>query len=162
MKNSEIYVSHVMSYLIKFRGVSFDFSEAKKFEDWGTLKEWKNIQKQRATFFLDFDGVLVENSGQYGAFNWDSPFRPIQDNLNTVRKLFESGATIVITTSRDASFKNRITSFLKEFGIESSEVICGLNHSPRYLVNDFAPTNSFPTSIAVNIPRNGTLSDYIE
>jgi hypothetical protein len=33
-------------------------------------------------------------------------------------------------------------------------LIMGLPHAKRYLINDFSPSNPFPTSVSINIERN--------
>ena len=40
--------------------------------------------------------------------------------------------------------------------VKYKTIITDLMHSKRILVNDFAETNPYPSSIAVNIPRNDT------
>jgi hypothetical protein len=161
MEGAEIYISHVIGHLLKYSSVPFKFLPANDFEDWGTIDEWRKVQKTLASYFFDFDGVLVENSGLYGSRNWHSEFQPIEENVEKVRELSSRGAYIIITTSRDESFKNRIIDFLRESGISVHDVVTNLSHAPRFLVNDFAPTNPYPSAIATNIPRNAKLSDYL-
>ena len=38
--------------------------------------------------------------------------------------------------------------------IRTHNIIMGLPHSQRVLVNDFADSNPFPSCVAINIPRN--------
>lgn len=162
MDDSEIYISHIISNLIKLESMPFAFVKADDFEDWGTFGEWKKVQHKHATYFSDFDGVLVRNTGKYGSINWDSDFAPIEENLQTLRNLSEQGAQIVITTSRNLEFKDRILEFLLSKGVNVHEIVLGLSHSPRFLINDFAPTNPYPSAIALNIPRNAALNDYLQ
>ncbi len=37
----------------------------------------------------------------------------------------------------------------------------GMNHAARVVVNDFAPTNPYPSGLAVTFPRNGNLKEYL-
>ena len=39
----------------------------------------------------------------------------------------------------------------------------GVLHSGRILINDFAATNPYPTSVAINLPRNSkNLKEYLK
>lgn len=160
--DGEIFVSHVIKEMLfsklfdPFLGIPIS-----QFKDYGTIQEWRLEQQRHVTFFVDFDGVLVRNTGQYGDINWDSEFEPIIENLATLREYATNGAQVIITTSRKQKYKARIYEFLRSNGISPSEVICECHHAPRYLINDFAPSNKYPSAIAINLPRNGNLKSYI-
>jgi hypothetical protein len=80
---------------------------------------------------------------------------PIQSNINYLRKLYESErAYIVLTTSRPEQYRQITVDELKSKGIWYHNIIMGLPHSQRVLVNDFADSNPFPSCVAINIPRN--------
>ena len=51
---------------------------------------------------------------------------------------------------------------LSEYNIKYKTIISGCNHAQRILVNDFAPTNPYPSCKAISIPRNSLLNPYIE
>lgn len=162
MPNHEIYMSHVISHMVKVASLPFESVETVFFEDWGTIEEWQSAQKKHATYFCDFDGVIVVNSGKYGEFNWESEFRPITENVNALARLSANGAEFIITTARDFNQRERIMEFLKNNQIRVKEILTNLNHAPRYLINDFAPTNPYPTAIAINLPRNAHIEGYLE
>lgn len=162
MPNSEIFMSHVISYMVKVSNIPFHCVEADNFEDWGTVHEWQYTQRRYGTYFCDFDGVVVLNSGKYGEFNWDSEFKPIIENIQVLQKLSSEGAEIIITTARDELQKARIRELLLGYGINVKEIITNLHHSPRFLINDFAPTNPYPSATAINLPRNGSIEAYLE
>jgi hypothetical protein len=158
----EIYVSHVVSYLIGSNQCAFKYIEATDYEDWGTLDDWKIVQKKYRTYFLDLDGVLLNNRGKYGKLNWSNSMEPLQDNLSVMKRLYQEGAQIVITTSREEKYREAITEFLEENGIKPHAIVTGCNHSCRVVVNDFAPTNPYPSCEAINIKRNSNLGDYLK
>ena len=39
-------------------------------------------------------------------------------------------------------------------GLGAGKIIFNLPHCKRYLINDYAPTNPYPSAIAININRN--------
>ena len=61
---------------------------------------------------------------------------------------------LIITTSRPKNEINKIKILLNKYKIEYREIITGLKHARRILVNDFARTNPYPSSISINIERN--------
>jgi len=158
----EIYNSHIIASLI-YEKEQFIYEEAKDYIDFGTQKEWNEIFKQHSTYFVDFDGTLVKNKGKYGDNNWDQLNDiPLLENINIFKSFQKKGASIIITTSRDPKYRDYIHNFLKRLDLEVDEIICGLNHSPRVIVNDFANTNPYPSCSAISIPRNGDLRNYFQ
>ncbi|GHU04492.1 hypothetical protein FACS1894147_09690 [Spirochaetia bacterium] len=159
--DSEIYISHVVSYLIGLNECTFKYIETDDYEDWGTLDDWKIVQQKYKTYFIDLDGVLLNNRGKYGLKNWSNSIEPLTENLTVLKRLYNNGAQIVITTSRDEMYREQILKFFGDNNIKIHALIMGCNHSCRVIVNDFAPTNPYPSCDAVNIKRNGDLSDYL-
>lgn len=157
----EIYISHVVSYLIGTNECAFKYIEAEDYEDWGTLEDWKIVQEKHKTYFVDLDGVLFNNRGKYGSKNWSNSMEPLEDNLKVIKRLYDNGAQIVITTSREESYRNDIARFFEQNGIAIHALVMGLHHSCRVIINDFAPTNPYPSCESINIKRNSGLADYL-
>lgn len=157
----EMYISHVMSFMLTEKNQPFQYITAKSYQDWGTLIEWKDVQKNMRTIFIDFDGVLIKNSGRYGKVNWDNNDEILEENCKRIRELQQAGAQIILTTSRPENFREKVEGLLMRAGIKPYAILMGLHHAPRVLVNDFAPSNPYPSATAINISRNGSLSDYI-
>ena len=158
----ELYLSRLISYLVNFKNVVFTAIEANGYEDWGTVREWKKIQKRSATYFVDLDGVLLVNRGKYGKENWDNSCIELSENLMMIKKLYDSGAQIVITTSRPKTYRQAITNLLKSYGIVAHEIVMGLHHAPRVIINDFATTNSYPSCVAISLKSDSSLMDYLD
>jgi hypothetical protein len=157
----EVYVSHIISYLV-YSGESIHSIEAIEFKDWGTIEEWEAEQKKYRSYFFDIDGVFLQNCGKYGIKNWSNYFEPIEDNLKILEKLSNNGAQIFFTTSRSDEYIKRFKDLLDERGIKFEKIITDCHHSQRIIVNDFAPTNPYPSANSVSIPRNSSLKDYIK
>lgn len=159
--DNEMYISHIVSYLISQNDI-LHFVEAEQFIDWGTLKEWQKEQKKFRTYFFDIDGVFLKNTGKYGVKNWSNTFEPIQENIDTLKQLSDSGAQIIFTTARPKDHINKFKELLLESEIKYKEIITDCNHSQRVIVNDFAPTNPYPSCDSISIPRNCNLEDYLK
>ena len=159
--NDEIYISHVIYQQI-LEGEIFNIEHVDNFKDWGTKEDWNKYKKQYKTLFLDLDGVLVENSGEYIGKIWGST-KGIEKNIACTNKLYETGKVkIIFTTSRKKSYREETVKQLNKLNIKYHDIIFDLLHSQRIIVNDFAPSNTYPTAKAINIPRNSDdLEDYI-
>lgn len=159
--SGEMYISHVISYMLTKYKLVFEAVQASYYEDWGTLDEWKKVQQNFRTYFVDIDGVLMENRGKYGKINWYNNDEIIPENMEVIRNLQNKGAQIVITTSRTEEFRPGLEKILKENGIRPYAILMGMNHAARVVINDFAPTNPYPSGIAITLPRNCSLKEYL-
>lgn len=157
----EMFVSHVISYMIA-KGFVFYSDMADEYEDWGTLTEWRQVQKDFRTYFVDIDGVLIKNCGKYGSINWSNNKDLIKENMEIIAELQSKGAQIVITTSRTEEYRADLEKVLNENGIKPYAILMGLNHSARVIINDFAPTNPYPSGIAITLPRNNSIKEYLQ
>jgi hypothetical protein len=145
-------------------GKTFQGIEADYYEDWGTLEEWRRYTKTFGTLFVDVDGVLATNENPLGdKYDWNS-FRPIEKNIESLLKLAQSRRVeIIFTTARSEKHRTRLEAEIVSSGFEDFRLLMGLQHSKRYLINDFSQTNPYPSANSVNIPRNAdNLSEYLE
>ena len=160
--SGEMYISHVISYMLASNDYVFSSILALSFDDWGTLSEWKEVQKKHRTYFVDVDGVLMKNCGKYGSRNWYNNTETLTENMEVIRKLQNDGAQIVITTSRPEEFRANLEKILNKNGIKPYAMLMGMNHAARVVVNDFAPTNPYPSGIAITLPRNNSIKEYLQ
>ncbi|WP_096022726.1 hypothetical protein [Campylobacter lanienae] len=158
----EMYISHVISYMLALNNYIFSSILALSFDDWGTLSEWKEVQKKHRTYFVDVDGVLMKNCGKYGSRNWYNNTETLPENMETIRKLQDDGAQIIITTSRPEEFRVDLEKILNENGIKPYTILMGMNHAARVIINDFAPTNPYPSGLAITLPRNSSIKEYLQ
>ena len=162
IKNKEMYISHIISYLIFRENIIFNCFFANYYEDCGTINEWIKIQKLHRTYFVDIDGVLIKNSGQYGSLRWDNNTNIIKENINKLIYLKQQGAQIILTTSRPNKYKKELIELFSNYNFYPDEIIMDLNHSTRVIINDFAKTNPYPSAIAISIPRNDFIDKYLD
>ena len=162
-QSKEIYVSDVIRVMID-KQYLFQGIETNTYEDWGTLEDWKKYTNSFATIFIDLDGVLVINENPLGKKTDWSSFRPIEKNIEYLLKISKDNKKqIIFTTARSLKYKEIIEKHLNSLGFFNFNLIMELNHSKRYLVNDFAKSNQYPTAIAINLNRNSeNLSDYFQ
>jgi hypothetical protein len=111
---------------------------------------------------VDIDGIILENRGKYGKENWSNSLPVIEENLAIIKKLHDEGSQIVLTTCRGEKDLILIKKLLAKTGVKIHSFVTNCYHSPRIMINDFAPTNPYPSCKAINIPRNGHISTYLE
>lgn len=158
----EIFLSHIISFLLHKHYSPYFYVQATSFEDWGTIEEWKGVQKRFRTLFCDIDGVIYKNRGKYGKHTWSDPPAVIQANVDVLKKFVSRGGQLILTTSRPQEFRPQMEFDMKQLGIQYYDIIFGINHSQRIIINDFAPSNPYPSCAAINIPRDGLLEAYLE
>lgn len=163
LKNEKnLYISHIIFSMI-LDGYIFVSSKVKEYVDWGTLREWNMYKSQYITLFVDIDGTLVENSGQFFNPIWGSTLK-INENVETINRLYKSGkVNIILTTSRTTEYKTITEEQLEREGIKYHQIIYNLYHAKRVLINDYASTNPYKSCDSINIKRNSNdLKDMLE
>lgn len=149
----EFHISHLIHFCL-LEDKIFYSKEVSTFIDWGTPDEWKKYREEFRTLFIDIDGTLFYNSGEYTNPKWGET-EPLQDNISVIKKLYSSGKTqIILTTSRKEEFKEITEKQLEKHKIPYDQIIFNLFHSKRTLINDFSDTNPYPTSSSINIKRD--------
>lgn len=97
-----LYVSHVISYLIGYSGKVFRYVAADEFENWSDKRNWNDLQNDYALYFVDLDRV--------------TDFRKLLGLQNR-------GATFVGCTVKDKEHGWQILQALTQKGIRFLNVI---------------------------------------
>ena len=135
-------------------GIEFKPCEVKDYIDWGTKQDWFEYVRNYKTLFIDLDGTLVKSSGKHTPPYWGET-KAIKENVDFINKLYDTGKVyIIITTARDKEAKEVTLKQLKREGIKYHDIILGLYHSNRTIINDYGTSSPYPTCDAVNIIRN--------
>jgi hypothetical protein len=158
----ELYVSHLI-YAMLLDGIVFRRRFVSGYIDWGTVREWDSYKRQFSTLFIDLDGTLVINSGRYSQPGWGET-DGIPENIAAINALYDTGKVqIVIITARDPSYRDITVAQLKRVGVKYHQIIDGLVHGRRIVINDYARSNPYRSCDAVNIARNSAdLHDMLE
>ena len=156
------YISNII-HAKMLAGRPFKALKVANYHDWGTRHDWINFIRTFKTVFCDIDGVLIQNGSQYFRGKQWGEMAPLQDNIECLMKLYDEGNTyIALTTSRGEEYRKTTELELRDFNIRYHQLVMGIPHCPRILVNDYSSTNPYPSATAINIARDSdTLSDYI-
>jgi len=104
------------------------------------------------TWFLDFDGTLVEHKSYFSKED-----KILPQTIDFFKKVIKEEDYVIITTARPHSHKERIINFLNKNLLKFNEVICGLPSGPRILIND-EKTNGTKTAYSFNLKRDKGIS----
>jgi len=156
----ECYISHVIWQMMLDTEV-FHGLKTTDFKDWGTLGAWNKYKSQYKCLFVDIDGTLVTNSSLHFP-PYVGSGEPLEENINYLADLHDGGKVkIILTTSRPEEYRTATLFELETKGIVFDQLIMGLPHCKRVVINDFARSNPYPSCEAINIPRNSdNLKEY--
>jgi choline kinase len=155
--HKDLYLSHVIFSMI-MEGIEFQTLNANAYFDWGTLDDFRDYCDQRLVVFCDIDGVLFKNSSKFAPDGWS--YSPLQKNIDSLKNIQSSGNLyLIVTTSRPQALKDELENQLENAGLHVDQFVMGLPHGSRYLINDFSPTNPFPSAVAINLERDSNSLD---
>lgn len=158
----EIYVSTVINHMIFKHKAKFKIKQVSEYDDIGTYSEWITFKEKTKTYFIDIDGVVVKNGGEFFPPYWGDT-EGIPENIALINKLYDEGSQIILTTSRKEDYREATEKQLKNCGVRYHKLIFGLLHSARVVVNDFTLSNPYPSARAINIPRDSNeLDRYVK
>ena len=151
--HDEFWLSHIVSYLLG-KEEFFDYKETDQFDDWGTLTEWLDMRRKHKCYFVDIDGVVFKNKGEFGSVNWDTEDIPLSENIDYLKNILEQGGQIIFCTSRSENQREKLEESLRKNGLSWHHIVMNCFHSQRVLINDYAPSNPYPSAIAISLERN--------
>lgn len=149
-----LYVSHVIENMIVSNDQNFKAKKCSGYEDWGTVRDWHAYKKTFGTLFLDIDGVLFKNSSAYFKPKWGES-EPIQSNIDALKRVINSGRVqVILTTARTVDYAEITERQLKESGIEYHQILYGMLHAQRIVINDYSQSNPYRCCDAINLKRD--------
>ena len=158
---NELYVSAVIDYMLS-QGTVFSAIGVTNWIDVGTKDDWHRYNS-KPTIFVDIDGTLIQNQAAWGENHHGSPAIPLTKNVELLQQAIANGCQVIFTTARSFRYQQQTRDMLDNLGFMDCQLLMNLHHSQRILINDYAPSNPFPSAVAVNLPRNSdTLADYLD
>jgi len=151
--HTRLFVSHIVASAI---GESHVFLPCLSDElvDIVTLADWNAYRANYATIVCDIDGVVLHNQSAFFEPLWGTPAAPVQKNIAHLRALQDRGAQLIFMTARPESYREATMGELQAQGLRVHALVMGCHHATRFLVNDYAQSNPYPSAIAINVERN--------
>ena len=148
-----LFVSHVLSRAV-LDGMVCLPAPCTDYVDLETSEDLAEYRIARATVVLDIDGVIFRNQSRYFSPFWGDPVEPIEANIGHARALQDGGAQLIFMTARPEAYRAQTAAALEQAGLRAHALIMDCQHSTRFLVNDYASSNPYPSAVAVNVERN--------
>lgn len=158
----EIFVSHVMNRAIA-TGMPVVPHHAQGLVDVGTLEEWRRHVRPRGTIICDLDGIVFRNHSRWFPPYWEDADEPLADNVAALRDWQAAGAQLIFMTARPEEYRAKTQAALESLGLKAHVLIMDCLHGRRFLVNDHAASNPFPSAVGISLPRDAqVLGDYLK
>ena len=158
----EIFVSHVMNRAIA-AGLVVVPHRARGLIDVGTLEDWRRHVRPRGTIICDLDGIVFRNHSRWFPPYWEDADEPLMENVATLRNWQAAGAQLIFMTARPEEYRLKTQAALEGLGLRVHALIMDCLHGRRFLVNDHAASNPFPSAVGISMPRDGQmLGDYLK
>jgi dTDP-glucose pyrophosphorylase len=156
---SEIYISSVIDHLIS-NGSVFTTKQVHGYVDLGTKEDWERFN-DKPTIFCDIDGTIVHNQSEYGENGYGTTPMILGSNVETLKRAKAKGCQIIFTTTRKSKWRSVTSKLLGDLGFGDCTLIMDLHHARRVVINDHAPTNPYPSALAINIKRDDDSLDQM-
>lgn len=152
--SKEIYLSHVISYLIGTKKCVYSYVEAGDYEDWGTKKDWYQVLREKCTYLINVEDIVVSN---YQADKLELN----EENVRILRELSQNGAQIILLSAYDLDSLSEIKKELDRLGviIHASVGNCYLSH--QRLVKCFSEEIPYPACEAFNVKKTDKIEELI-
>lgn len=161
-KRYEIYLSHIIAYLIGTKKSVYRNIEVADYEDWGTIKDWNIVLNEKKTVILNIDGILFEkNEKFFSNVDWNESLIPIKENIDKVKEIVKEGAQLILLTSMPETYKDMVVKSLSDIGIEYYQIIFGCYISHEILIKKAEKTIPYPGGEVVNVSANSYIGDYM-
>ena len=160
--SGEIFVAHVMNRAIA-GGTVVKPLFVSELIDVGTLEDWRRYTRSRGSIIADIDGVVFRNHSRYFSPFWDEDDIPIEDNVEALRACQNRGAQLIFVTARPEFYREKTDKALRRLGLVPHAIVMDCRHGRRFLINDHAASNPYPSAVAISVERNaGNLEDYLK
>lgn len=106
------------------------------------------------TIFLDIDGCLISHAGSLSKQGCNNVPTLLPGVLDKLDEWDRAGHTIILTTGRRESMREKTKSDLAALGIFYDQLIMGVGRGPRVVINDLKPGSDQPMARAINLERN--------
>ena len=110
------------------------------------------------TIFCDIDGTLIKHHGDIVRNLSETP-ELLPGALESIKAWEKLNYRIILTTGRKESTRSQTEAQLDSTGIVYDQLVMGITNGERVLINDKKPAGLANTARAVNLVRNGGLTN---
>lgn len=111
---------------------------------------------KKYTIFCDIDGTIFVYR-KFETYLSSDP-DPIQNVIDKLRKMYEEGHCIVLTSARPEYLRYHTMKELNKHNVPYHQLVLGLERGTRFLIND-KENDSVDRAVRINVSRNNGFSD---
>lgn len=160
-RETELYVSEIIAFMI-LNGGTFKAKRAIRYQDWGTVHEWRSELERRRVFLVSIDGFLFERGSPY----FKPAFTDVKANtqaVETVQKMGQLQQTIIYLSIRSPELEELTRAQLKEQRLPDGQIIFGCGVAQWSLITAPDPSLPFTTSQSFEIdPEDSAIGDKLD
>lgn len=149
IKVAELYISEIIAHMI-LSGSSFQAKRALRYQDWGTVHEWRQELERRRVFLISIDGFLFERGSSYFSPHF-ADVAPNPDAVEAVSKMVELQQSIIYLSIRPPELEELTRSQLRRQNLPDAQMIFGCGVAQWALVTSSHSSLPFSTSRAFEI-----------
>ena len=143
----ELYISEIISYLA-MNGHVFRIKRIEKYQDWGTVHEWRDYLKKHRVFFVSIDGFLLEQGSPYFKPRFED-VKPHPIALEAVRTLIAENQTIIYLSIRAPELEALTRKQLADLGLPDGPIQFGCDLAQWVLLTSPHPSQPFETGRSI-------------
>lgn len=107
--------------------------------------------KKKYTLFCDIDGTIFHYR-KFDTYFTSNP-EPVQNVIDQLRRMYDEGHCIVLTSARPENIREHTIKELKMHNVPYNQLVLGLQRGTRFLIND-KEDDSVDRAIGINVSRN--------
>ncbi len=156
----ELYLSNVIAFMI-LNGHAFTARNVARYQDWGTIHEWRAKLEGRRVFMVSVDGFLFERGSSFFAPAFaDAAANP--QAVEAARAMAEGGNMLIYLSIRPPELEALTRAQLAAQGLPDGQIIFGCGIAQWSLVTSAHSSLPFTTSHALEVdPADPNLSDKL-
>ena len=142
----ELYISEIIAYMA-LNGAVFRVKKVERYEDWGTVHEWKKEIERRRVFLVSIDGFLFERGSSHFLPRY-ADVLPNEGAVRAVQAMQATQQTIIYLSVRPPALESLTRGQLATHGLPDGPIIFGCGVAQWSLVTAGHPTLPFNTAQA--------------
>jgi hypothetical protein len=145
----ELYISDVIGSMI-LEGIPFQARNIGRYEDWGTIHEWRRSLQAHKSYFVLLDGFVFERGSEF----FHPQFVDVKPNpvaVDVIRALAASGHSLFYLSIRPGRLAEMTQRQLDAAGLPSGQVIYDCPITGWVMLTAPHPTLPFQASQAIEI-----------
>lgn len=160
LAGGELYLSEIIAFMA-LNGHIFKARKAKKYDDWGTVTEWRRRLEKQRVYLVSVDGFLFQRGSLYFEPYFDK-VTPNATAVEAVRKMTASGHTVRYVSIRPSHLEALTRAQIQAQLLPEAPILFDCDVAQWALLTAPHPTLPFKTSEAIEVdPSDPNLAERL-